>query len=150
VTPGNRTDGAFLRVSRSLAIPMSEIELRHSTSGGPGGQHANKASTRVDLAWNVNGSKALGPRQRRRIREKLRTRIDTSGTLQLSSATYRSQMRNRDDVLARLAAMLEEALRVEKTRRPTQPTRRAKDARVQRKKRRGAIKRSRRVVDEDM
>jgi ribosome-associated protein len=123
---------------------MSEIELRHSTSGGPGGQHANKSSTRVDLAWNVDRSAALGPRQRHRIRERLRTRIDTSGNLQLSSAAYRSQLRNREEVLDRLAELLENALRIEKARRPTQPSRKAKDARVAQKKRRGAIKQSRR------
>jgi ribosome-associated protein len=149
VSPGTRTDGAFLRVTRSVVIPMSEIELRHSTSGGPGGQHANKASTRVDLSWNVDRSSALGPRQRERIRDRLRTRIDSSGNLQLSSGTYRSQLRNREDVLERLAALLENALHVEKTRQRTKPSRRATDDRIQQKKRRGAIKRSRRSVNEE-
>lgn len=128
---------------------MSEIELRHSTSGGPGGQHANKTSTRVDLSWNVDQSVALGPRQRDRIRERLRTRIDSRGTLQLSSAAYRSQLRNREAALDRLARLLDDALRVEKARRPTKPSRRATDERIQQKKRRGAIKRSRRSVSED-
>jgi ribosome-associated protein len=128
---------------------MSEIELRHSTSGGPGGQHANKTSTRVDLSWNVDTSTAVGPRQRERIRDRLRTRIDTSGKLQLSSAAHRSQLRNREEVLDRLGGLLEDALRIEKKRRPTQPTRGAKEQRLQQKKRRGAIKRSRRITDED-
>ena len=139
-----REGGSFLHVTRSLTIPMSEIELRHSTSGGPGGQHANRSSTRIDLAWNVDRSTALGPRQRHRIRERLRSRIDTNGTLQLSSARHRSQLRNREEVLDRLAGLLEDALRMEKTRRPTQPSRRAKDDRITQKKRRGAIKQSRR------
>lgn len=147
--PDDRARGAFLRVTRSLSIPMSEIELRHSTSGGPGGQHANKTSTRVDLSWNVDTSTAVGPRQRERIRDRLRTRIDTSGKLQLSSAAHRSQLRNREEVLDRLAGLLEDALRIEKKRRPTQPTRGAKEQRLQQKKRRGAIKRSRRITDED-
>ncbi|HEX3325527.1 MAG TPA: alternative ribosome rescue aminoacyl-tRNA hydrolase ArfB [Actinomycetota bacterium] len=138
-----------LRVTRSVAIPMSEIELRHSTSGRPGGQHANKASTRIDLSWNVDRSAALGPRQRERIRDRLRNRIDTSGNLQLSSAAHRSQLRNREEVLERLARLLEDALHVEKKRRPTKPSRRATDERIQQKKRRGAIKRSRRGVNED-
>jgi ribosome-associated protein len=120
VSPGARANATFLRVSRSLVIPMSEIELR-----------------------------ALGPRQRQRIRDRLRTRIDTSGTLQVSSGAYRSQLRNREDVLERLAALLEDALRVEKTRRPTKPSRRAAEERIQKKKRRGAVKRSRRSVNED-
>jgi ribosome-associated protein len=141
-------DGGPLRVTRSVAIPMSEIELRHSTSGGPGGQHANKTSTRVDLSWNVDRSSALGPRQRERIRDRLRNRIDTGGNLQLSSAAHRSQLRNREDVLERLARLLEDALHVEKKRRATKPSRRATDERIQQKKRRGAIKRSRRGVDE--
>jgi ribosome-associated protein len=149
VSRDDHTERSFLRVTGSLRIPMSEIELRHSTSGGPGGQHANKASTRVDLTWNVDRSKALGPRQRQRIQERLRTRIDTSGTLQLSSGIHRSQLRNREEVLDRLVTLLQNALRMEKKRRPTQPSNRANDARVQQKKRRGAIKRLRRIVDED-
>jgi ribosome-associated protein len=149
VSPEDRRDGGFVRVSGSLRIPVSEIQLRHSTSGGPGGQHANKASTRVDLSWNVDRSKALGPRQRQRIRERLRTRIDTNGTLQLSSAIHRSQLRNREEVLNRLALLLQDALRLEKKRRRTQPSNRAKDARVQQKKRRGAVKRLRKIVDDD-
>jgi ribosome-associated protein len=129
---------------------MTEIELRHSTSGGPGGQHANKTSTRIDLFWNVDHSKALGPRQRRRIRSRLHTRIANGGTLQLSSARHRSQLRNREEVLERLAVLLQDALRVEKVRHPTVPSRRAKDARIAQKKRRGAIKRNRRITDEDL
>ncbi len=140
----------MVRVSRSLAIPLSEIELRHSASGGPGGQHANKASTRVDLAWNVHRSQVLGPRQRQRILDRLRTRIDTSGTLRLSSGVYRSQLRNREEVLRRLALLLQGALHVEKKRRPTTPSQRAKDARIQHKKRHGAIKRLRRNLDDDV
>ncbi|MEA2506763.1 MAG: ribosome-associated protein [Actinomycetota bacterium] len=149
MTPNDISRGTFLRVTRSLSIPMSEIELRHSTSGGPGGQHANKASTRVDLSWNVDTSSAVGPRQRERIRNRLHSRIDTSGKLQLSSGAHRSQLRNREEVLNRLAGLLQEALRLEKKRRPTQPSRGATEARIQQKKRRGAIKRTRKVTDED-
>jgi ribosome-associated protein len=146
MTPETRSS---LRVTRSVVIPLAEIELTHSPSGGPGGQHANKTSTRVDLSWNVDRSSAVGPRQRERIRARLRNRIDTNGNLHLSSAANRSQLRNREAVLERLAQLLEGALRVEKTRRPTKPSRRATDERIQQKKRRGAIKRSRRSVNED-
>lgn len=142
--------GEVLRVTRSVAIPLSEIKLRHSTSGGPGGQHANKASTRVDLSWNVDGSAALGPRQRARIRERLRTRIDGSGNLRLSSGTQRSQLRNREEVLRRLGSLLEGALRTDPTRHPTRPTRAGKEGRLRDKRRRSTVKRLRRGVDEDL
>lgn len=134
-----------LRVTRSVVIPAHEIGLRATTSGGPGGQHANKVATRVELAWNVDSSEALGPRQRERVRHKLRNRIDSSGTLRLSSDRYRSQLRNKQDVLQRLASLVGEALEPVKRRLPTAPSRAATERRLQDKKRRGDIKRARRV-----
>ncbi len=138
-----------VRVNRSLVIPASEIKLRFSTSGGPGGQHANRSATRVDLEWNVASSKALGPRQRERILKKLARRVDSSGTLHLSSDRYRSQMRNREDVLERLAALTADALRIQKRRRPTSPSNRAHERRLEEKRRRSEIKRLRGGPPED-
>ena len=134
-----------MRVNRSVTIPAGEIELKFSTSGGPGGQHANRSATRVDLAWNVFTSKALGSRQRDRIRAKLRARIDSSGTLRLSSDRYRSQMRNRQDALRRLATLVAGALQTEKKRRPTSPTARSRERRLHDKRHHGKIKRLRRI-----
>lgn len=133
-----------LRVNRSLVIPGDELRLSFSTSGGPGGQHANKAATRVEVAWNVASSRALGPRQRSRILAALRTRIDSNGTLRLSSDRYRSQRRNREDVLNRLAQLVAEALKPPKPRRATAPTPAARERRLADKRRRSDVKRRRR------
>ena len=137
-------DAPHLRVNRRLSIPLEEIDLAFSTSGGPGGQHANRSSTRVDLAWNVDRSPALGPRQRQRLRARLASRIDGAGNLRLSSGATRSQLRNREAALERLAELVDEALRVPKARRPTRPTAAARERRLREKKRRGDRKRLRR------
>jgi ribosome-associated protein len=133
-----------VRVTRSLTIPDEEITLRFSPSGGPGGQHANRSSTRADLFWNVEQSRALGPRQRRQVARALRNRIDSSGTLRLSSDSHRSQLRNREEVERRLAALVAAALRPAKKRVETSPTAASRRARVDDKKRRSHTKRLRR------
>ena len=138
-----------VRVDRSLRIPEDEIELTFSASSGPGGQHANKAATRVELAWNVAGSRALDARQRERLLKNLAGRIDSSGTLRLTSQRYRSQLRNREEVLERLTALVREGLRAPKKRRPTSPTPGSRERRLQEKKRHGEIKRARRAGAED-
>lgn len=132
-----------VRVNRSLEIPEDELRLEFTTSGGPGGQHANKASTRAVLVWNVEASRVLGPRQRARIKGKLRHRIDSSGSLRLSSDAYRSQLRNREAVRERLASMVEDALRPEKKRVGTKPTRSSQEKRLQSKRLRSDTKRTR-------
>lgn len=133
-----------VRVGRSVFIPEDEIRLEYTPSGGPGGQHANKSSTRAVLVWNVEGSRALGPRQRARLKGKLRHRIDSSGNLRLSSDAHRSQLRNREAVRERLRDMVEEALRPEKKRTGTAPTRGSKEGRLRAKKVRSEVKRARR------
>ena len=133
-----------LRVNRSLAIPAAELDYRFSTSGGPGGQHANKVSTRVEVLWNVDRSSVLGPRQRDRIRSKLRHRIDSEGNLRLTSDAQRSQMRNREDARKRLAKLVADALVPPKRRVATKPHRTAVEKRLQAKKQRGELKRRRR------
>jgi ribosome-associated protein len=138
-----------VRINRRLEIPLDEIEYSFSTSSGPGGQHANKASTRVDLAWNIDESRILRAEDRERIRARLRNRIDTSGALRLSSDRHRSQWRNRADVTARLADLVAEALKPPKQRVATAPTRAAKQRRLEAKRHRGALKRNRRVPFED-
>ena len=138
-----------VRVNRRVSIPADEIDLKFTTSSGPGGQHANKAATRVDLTWNVTASRALGPRQRERVKSRLRYRIDSQGNLRLSSARHRSQTRNRQDVLARLALLVEEALVPEKRRVATKPTTASKERRLQAKRRRSNVKRQRRPSFDD-
>jgi ribosome-associated protein len=138
-----------LRVNRRLVIPENELEERFTTSSGPGGQHANKASTRAELAWNVETSAALGPRQRERLRTKLARRLDSNGVLRVGSEKHRSQLRNRTEVRQRLALIVDEALALERPRVKTTPTRAAKERRLQQKRRRSELKRSRRVTGED-
>lgn len=134
-----------VRVSRSLTIPGSELKLRFSPSGGPGGQHANRSSTRVELVWDVAGSRALGPRQRTRIEHRLARRIDSSGKLRLTSDAHRSQTRNREEVERRLATLVATALRPAKPRVPTGPTTTAKERRLRHKRGRGDTKKLRRA-----
>lgn len=137
-----------LRVNRSLVIPESELEFRFTTSGGPGGQHANKVATRVELRWNVAASSVLGERQRARIRGRLKNRIDGEGRLRVVADTHRSQMRNREEARERLVTLVMDALRPRRTRVATAPTRSSHERRIQDKKRRSEIKRLRRDLPE--
>jgi ribosome-associated protein len=132
-----------VRVSSSLVIPDDEITLRFTPSGGPGGQHANRSATRVELVWNVDRSRALGPRQRQLVGKALRHRIDSSGNLRLSSDARRSQLRNREEVEQRLARLVGDALRPRRRRLETAPTAESQRRRVENKRRRAAIKRLR-------
>lgn len=134
-----------IRVNRTLTIPDDELRFSFTTSGRPGGQHANKVATRVEIAWNVAASRAVGPRQRDRILTRLARRIDSSGTLRVVSDRYRSQLRNREDAQGRLARLVAEALQRPKARRPTTPTAASKQRRIANKKRRSEIKRTRRA-----
>jgi ribosome-associated protein len=145
--PDSVTSG--LRVTRSVVIPEDEIRLEFTTPGGPGGQHANRNATRAVLVWNVDGSRVLGPRQRARIKGKLRHRIDSTGNLRLSSAAHRSQLRNREAVRERLRALLEDALRPEKKRIGTAPTRASKETRLRAKRARAEVKKARRAPGPD-
>ena len=138
-----------LRINRTLTIPEDELRFRFSASGGPGGQHANKAATRAELSWDVAGSRAPGPRQRQRIRVKLANRIDASGVLRVVSDTHRSQLRNRQDALDRLGEMVAGALRQEKKRVATKPSRAANERRMQSKKKRSIVKSLRRPPGSD-
>jgi ribosome-associated protein len=138
-----------IRVNRSLVIPNDELEISFSPSGGPGGQHANKAATRVELVWNVESSRVLGPRQRQRILRKLASRIDGSGSLHVQSDRRRSQLRNREDAEARLAGLVAGALRPVKRRIATRPSAAANEARLAGKKRRSQKKAERRIIPDD-
>lgn len=133
-----------IQVTRHLSIPRSEIALTFSPSGGPGGQHANKAATRAELAFNVLESRALTSRQRDRIMRKLRHRIDSNGVLRLSSDKHRSQLRNRQEVVTRLARLLQSSLRPERQRVATTPSTSAREARLHSKRARSDTKRLRR------
>lgn len=135
----------FLNVTPELAIPRSELEYRATRAGGPGGQHVNTSSTRIELLWDLTGSQAIDDDQRDRLRTKLVSRLDSDGRVRVVASAHRSQRQNRRDAEERLAALIKYALRVPKKRRPTKPTRAAKEKRLAEKKRRSVIKRERRV-----
>jgi ribosome-associated protein len=138
-----------LRVGRGVTIPEDEIELKFTPSGGPGGQHANRSATRVELTWNVASSRALDERQRDRIRARLRHRIDSAGILRLTSDKHRSQFRNREEVRRRLAALVSDALRPPARRVATTPTAGSARRRLESKRRRSETKRLRRSPPPD-
>jgi ribosome-associated protein len=137
-------DMGFLDVSPDLRVPLAELEFRASRSGGPGGQHVNTSSTRVEVTWDVAGSPALSEEQRQRLVARLASRLDGTGRLRLVSSSTRSQLRNREDVTERLREVVAQALVVPKTRKRTRPPRAAKAARLESKRRRSATKRDRR------
>lgn len=137
-------DDGFLTVTSSLRLPLTELEFRASRAGGPGGQHVNTSSTRVEIVWDVARSPALTEDQRTRLLARLATRLDRSGRLRLVAATSRSQWRNREEALARLREVVARALEIPKPRKRTKPTRAAKAARLEDKRRRSARKQQRR------
>jgi ribosome-associated protein len=117
---------------------MHEIQWRAGPSGGPGGQHANRTASRVDVSFDISASPSLGPRQRARLLERL------GPVARAGAGDERSQARNRQLALDRLATRLAGALAVAAERRPTKPSRGAKERRLDEKRRRGMVKRQRR------
>jgi ribosome-associated protein len=134
----------LLAVNESLSIPRTELDVRVSRSSGAGGQHVNKTSSRVEIFWNVLGSRALTDEQRSLLREKLASRLTTEGSIRVVASDMRSQSRNRELAEERLADLVRRALMVPKKRRATKPTRAAKEARLDSKKRHSTKKRDRR------
>ena len=132
-----------LHVHRGLEVPLSEISWRATTSGGPGGQHANRTLSRVEVQFDVVASPTLGPRQRARLLERL------GPVVRASASESRSQARNRELALARLATKLDSGLRVQPVRTPTRPTKSSQARRVEGKRRRAQTKRQRRPPRED-
>jgi len=131
----------LLHVKPGVAVPLSEIELRTSRSSGPGGQHANVTASRVEASFDVAASEALTAEQRARVSARLGPRVSAS------AQDTRSQHRNRELALARLAERLAHALEVRRPRTRTRPTRASQKRRVEGKKRRGETKRARRRPD---
>jgi ribosome-associated protein len=131
-----------IRVTRSVVLPLAEVELQVSRSSGPGGQHAQKSETRVVAVFDVEASSALTEAQKRRVVAK------AGPVLRAVAQDERSQTRNRELALERLVAALREALRVERRRRPTKPTAASRERRLEGKRRRGEVKRLRRPPPE--
>jgi ribosome-associated protein len=130
-----------IRVTRSVELPIDEIELRVSRSSGPGGQHAQKTSTRVEAVFDVEASAALSPAQKRRVTAK------AGPVLRAVAQDERSQLRNRELAVERLVERLREALYVQRRRVPTRPGKAAVERRLEEKRRRAATKRLRRPPD---
>lgn len=138
-----------IRITNRVRVFPHEIELSYARSGGPGGQHVNKTSSKVLLRWNLETTGALSEEQRDRVREKLASRLTSDGELLVTSERHRDQSRNVDDAVAKFTAILREALRVPTERKATKPTRGSQRRRVEGKRRRGEIKRGRRRPDAD-
>lgn len=133
----------MVEINPELAVPDSELEIRTSRSGGPGGQNVNKLETRVTVRFDVLGSPSLSEEQRELIRDRLGTRISRAGVLQVSSQRHRTQAANREAAVARLAELLAAALTPEAERRPTRVPKAAKRRRLEDKRRRSQLKRER-------
>jgi ribosome-associated protein len=134
-------DRESIRVTRSVLLPLDEIELRFSRSSGPGGQHAQKSETRVEAILDVDASQALTHTQKRRVTAK------AGPVLRAVAQDERSQWRNRELAVERLVEQLRAALRVERKRVPTKPSAAARQRRLDEKKRRAATKRLRQPPD---
>jgi ribosome-associated protein len=138
-----------IRVSNRFSIPSSELEFIASRSGGPGGQHANRTASRIQLRWNVLRSPSLSDGRREMILSRLENRIDQDGVLQVTVDTHRSQHRNRDEAMERLAELVRHALRPQKKRKQTKRTRTSNERRLRNKKHRGRLKKLRGHVRRD-
>jgi len=135
-------DGESIQVTRTVAIPVSEIDLRFSRSSGPGGQHAQKSETRVEAIFDVEASSALGPAQKAHVIRK------AGPVIRAIAQDERSQLRNRELAIERLVESLREALRVPRRRRPTKPTAASRQRRLEQKRRRGETKQLRRKPED--
>lgn len=132
-----------LFVNESVAIPRSELDVRVSRSSGAGGQHVNKTSSRVEIFWSIQASKAISEGERARLIDKLRSKLTTDGSIRVVASDMRSQSRNRELAEERLAELVRRALMIPRKRRPTRPTKASKEARLEGKKRQANKKRDR-------
>jgi ribosome-associated protein len=135
-------DGESIRVTRSVELPLAEIDLRTSRSSGPGGQHAQKSETRVDARFDVEASQALTPAQKKRVLAK------AGPVLRAVAQDERSQSQNRELAIERLVEALRRALYVERKRVKTKPSKAARERRLEQKRRRGTTKKLRRPPSE--
>jgi ribosome-associated protein len=141
--PGDLPADDALVVNEWLAIPRSELVYRASRSGGPGGQHVNTSSTRIELLWDFARSRVLDDAARARLAEKLAARLDAGGSVRVVASDRRSQQQNRVAADERLAELVRRALVVPKKRKKTKPSRAAKEKRLAEKRHRAERKRDR-------
>jgi len=128
---------------------LGEISFRTSRSSGPGGQHVNKTESRVELVWDLPKTTCLNDSQKYLLKERIQTRLTEEGLLILASEKYRSQHRNRQEVVERFLDLVKSGLKPVKKRRPTKPSRASVERRIKGKKIRGEIKKHRRPPSGD-
>ena len=134
---------SMIRTTDHLSIPQDELKFTASRSSGPGGQHVNKASTRVTLRFDLANSPSLSPDQKKLLLDRLPTRISKQGVLRVVSQKTRSQAANRKVALERFVKILQQALESRPERKPVQIPAAAKEKRIVDKKHRGHLKRER-------
>lgn len=130
-------------IKKIIVIPEHELEITASRAGGPGGQHVNKTSTRITVRWNVKKSQVLTDEQKERILQKLHSKLTEEGDLLIHNSESRSQEHNKKLALLRIAQELRKALHVPKIRTKTKIPHGAQEHRLQKKARRGLIKKQR-------
>jgi ribosome-associated protein len=146
--PLGGVDGDALVVTPEVSIPRSELEVRASRAGGPGGQHVNTSSTRIELRWNVRTTRALDDARRDHVLSRLASRLEAEGTVRVVASEFRSQRQNREAAEERLVALVRQALHVPKKRKATKPSRAAKAKRLDEKRKHSEKKRNRRGIDD--
>ena len=146
--PGPHLDTSIL-VAHGVSIPRSELEFRASRAGGPGGQHVNTSSSRIELRWDLERTRALDAEQRERVRRRIGRRVDSAGIVRIVADSRRSQLQNREAALERFQAILAQALAIPKRRKATRPTKASKERRLESKKRRSGLKSERRRRSDD-
>ncbi len=139
----------YIEITPALLLPLSELDYRATRSGGPGGQHVNTSSTRIEVWWDIGASPSLTEEQRARLLQRLASRLDGEGRLRVVASDSRSQLRNREAATERLREIVAAGLAVAKPRKRTKPSRAAKAARLEAKRRRSVTKRERRPPRHD-
>ena len=133
----------------AFEIPPGELTVRASRASGAGGQHVNKTSSRVEVVWSIAESRALAPADRAWLLRKLASRLTADGSLRVVASDTRSQLRNREIAMERMAQVVRAGLARPKKRKPTKPSRSALRARVESKKKRSSIKKQRRLTSDE-
>jgi len=132
-----------IEIARGVSVSEHELNFVCDRSPGPGGQNVNKVNTRVTLLFDVEGSLSLSQLQKKRVRQKLATRINSEGVLRISSSRERTQLANRRATVNRFIELMKAAFHTPRPRRATRPSKAAVQRRLDTKKQRGALKRSR-------